>query len=84
MDSQTTFTFCQNRLLSATEDLGKIVQNVATLFGEDKRNLEGMIGEANALIEGVKQENIARHDRNMNDSIRPSGGGLVDGQLMDS
>jgi hypothetical protein len=78
MDSQTTFTFSQNRLLSATEDLGKIVQNVSSSFGEDKRNLEGMIGEARALIEGIKQENMTRHDRNMNDSTRPLGRG-VDG-----
>ena len=76
MDSQTTFTFCQNRLLSATEDLGKIVQNVSSSFGEDKRNLEGMIGEARALIEGVKQENMARHDRNMNDSMPAQGRGI--------
>lgn len=71
MDSQTTFTFCQNRLLASTEDLGKIVQNVSNSFTEDKRNLEGMVTEARALIETVRQENRERHDRNMDDSMSP-------------
>ena len=69
MDSQTTFTFCQNRLLASTEDLGKIVQNLSTSFAEDKRTLEGMINEAKALIETARQENRERHDRNMHDSM---------------
>jgi len=58
MDSHTTF--CENRLLSATEDLGTIVQNVA--------NLEGMGGEAQTLIEDV-EEKMPKHDRDKNDSI---------------
>ena len=80
MDSQTTFTFCQNRLLASTQDLGKIVQNVSNSFTDDKRTLERMITEARALIEAARQENRERHDRNMDDSMFHPPDGVCGGE----
>ena len=66
--SLTTFTFCQNRLISSTEDLSKIIQNAYSTFSQDKEKLETLLGSARDLIQTIRNENITQNDENMNAS----------------
>ena len=66
-----SFQFCQSRLITATEDLSKMVQNVSSTFTQDKTNLETLIGNARELIETARHENNTRHDNCMKESTPP-------------
>src|SRR5438046_1507966 len=39
----SAFHFCQSRLIAATEDLSKMIQNVSSTFAQEKTNLETLI-----------------------------------------
>jgi len=66
-----TFQFCQSRLITSTEDLSKLIQNVSSIFTQDKTSLETLIGSARELIEITRDENNTRHDSRMKESTSP-------------
>jgi hypothetical protein len=68
-DRSTTFTFCQNRLITSTEDLSKMIQNAYTTFSQDKEKLESLIDNAKELLQSVRDENATQNEQNMNTSI---------------
>ena len=63
-----SFQFCQSRLIAATEDLSKLIQNVSSTCTKDKTSLETLIGCARELIETTRNENNTRHDSRMEES----------------
>jgi hypothetical protein len=67
-DSHTTFTFCQNRLLSSTQDLSKMIQTVSNTLTDDKTSLETLLASTRTLIDSIREENITHHNQNMKNS----------------
>jgi hypothetical protein len=68
VDSNAAFTFCQNRLLTSSSDLTKLIQDVSSLFKKDKEAITNLVGEANELITTTREENRLFLEENMTKS----------------
>ena len=63
--------FCQNRLISATEEVRKEIQDVQGTVVRERESVEGLIEGARELIETVRGENNTQMEKNMANSLPP-------------
>lgn len=69
VDPNAAFAFCQNRLLTSSSDLTKLIQDVSSMFAQDKEAITNLVGSAKELITTTREENRLLQEENMNKSI---------------
>ena len=64
ISDHSTFTFCQNRIISSTQDLTKLIQNSYSAFSQDTQKLETLIFSTKDIIQTIQDENTTQNEKN--------------------